>query len=146
MHKLVAFILLLVIPSVIYAQSEETFVIVAHAFWDKNKAISMSKHYKKKKLNSEVVEVGESGIFRVCINSYPDHFSAEISRDALINKQTIPIDAWILSNITVVEMPPDETVTNAPIEKKQISTPHRTIIYKGNLYKIPKVKSINRTN
>lgn len=131
---------LLMLQVTILAQDSLSYVIIAHAFDNKEKAIAIAAEYAEKDIKCNVVEAGNSGIFRICLNQYPDYTSANISRRALIKSKTIPTDAWILTE----KISKDLSAVKAMPSVKKYSTrisDKRYLIYNGEVYKVPVLKS-----
>ena len=122
------------------AQDSLSYVIIAHAFNDRGKAEYVASNYAKKAIKCQVVEAGKSGIFRVCLNRYPDYFSAEVSRKALIKGKTIPADAWILTEKVSKDLLPIKEAKLSPPPKATTATKQH-LIYNGKVYKVPVLKT-----
>lgn len=133
----VLFILLLIgIPKLLLSQDSLSYVIIAHSFDNREKAVAIAQNYTERNIKCEVVEANHSGIFRICLNRYPDYTSADISRKALIKSKAIPADAWILTETVSKQLSPKK-VNQEHSEIKKIASSKRYIIYKGKVYKLP---------
>lgn len=132
-------LLLLTLTLILKAQDSVSFVIIAHSFDNKEKAYAIADEYIEKNIKCEVIEANNSGIYRICLNRYPDYTSANISRKALMKSKTIPTDAWILTETISKELSPDNKQTyNKP--KKETKSNKRYIIYNGKVFKVPVLK------